>query len=276
MGVDPRRWRAWRGLIPPAMRCPNCGFDNPEGFRFCGSCGATLVQACPNCGAEVPPGMRFCGSCGYAIDEPAGVAQPAALQMPSERRQVTILFADLVGFSTLAEHLDPEELRTLMTETFGELTREVEERGGVVEKFIGDAVMAVFGAPTTHEDDPDRAVEAAVEMLKAIGRRSEHTPTPLRLRIGINSGLVVSGSVGDGTQTGVMGDAVNVAARLQQVADPGEITVSESVWRRVRDGYDGQAIGSLEVKGREQPVEAYRVIGPRGRSARRQAPETFE
>ncbi|MDP9340754.1 MAG: AAA family ATPase, partial [Actinomycetota bacterium] len=191
---------------------------------------------------------------------------------PSERRPVTILFADLVGFSTLAEHLDPEELRTLMTETFSDLTREVEQRGGVVEKFIGDAVMAVFGAPTAHEDDPDRAVEAAVEMLEAVRRRSEHTPTPLRLRIGINSGLVVSGQVGDGTQTGVMGDAVNVAARLQQVADPGEITVSESVWRRVRDGYDSQRIGALEVKGREQPVEAYRVIGPRGRSARRQAP----
>jgi adenylate cyclase len=254
------------------MRCPNCGFDNPEGFHFCGSCGASLVQACPNCGAEVPPGMRFCGSCGYAIDEPAGVAAPAAAQMPSERRPVTILFADLVGFSTLAEHLDPEELRTLMTETFSDLTREVEQRGGVVEKFIGDAVMAVFGAPTAHEDDPDRAVEAAVEMLDAVRRRSEHTPTPLRLRIGINSGLVVSGQVGDGTQTGVMGDAVNVAARLQQVADPGEITVSESVWRRVRDGYDGQRIGALEVKGRDQAVEAYRVVGPRGRSARRQAP----
>jgi len=201
------------------------------------------------------------------VDAPAVPAQ-----MPSERRPVTILFADLVGFSTLAEHLDPEELRALMTETFADLTREVEERGGVVEKFIGDAVMAVFGAPTAHEDDPDRAVEAAVEMLDAVRRRSERTPTPLRLRIGINSGLVVSGQVGDGSQTGVMGDAVNVAARLQQVADPGEITVSESVWRRVRDGYDGQRIGALEVKGRDQAVEAYRVVGPRGRSARRQAP----
>src|SRR5439155_18546523 len=173
----------------------------------------------------VPPGMRFCGSCGHAIGEPGDAPQVAPVQMPSERRPVTILFADLVGFSTMAEHLDPEELRTQMTETFGELTREVEARGGVVEKFIGDAVMAVFGAPTAHEDDPDRAVEAAVQMLDAVRRRSEHTPTPLRLRIGINSGLVVSGQVGDGTQTGVMGDAVNVAARLQQVADPGEITV---------------------------------------------------
>ncbi len=259
-------------MKPVVVKCPNCGFENPEGFRFCGSCGVSLVQTCPKCGAEAPPGMRFCGSCGHAIEEPAGVVPPAVVQMPSERRPVTILFADLVGFSTLAEHLDPEELRTLMTGTFAELTREVEERGGVVEKFIGDAVMAVFGAPTAHEDDPDRAVEAAVEMLDAVRRRSEHTPTPLRLRIGINSGLVVSGQVGDGTQTGVMGDAVNVAARLQQVADPGEITVSESVWRRVRDGYDGQRIGALEVKGRDQPVEAYRVVGPRGRSARRQAP----
>jgi adenylate cyclase len=261
------------------MKCSNCGFDNPEGFRFCGSCGQSLVVACPHCGAEVPPGMRFCGSCGKPVGEvgstgavQAPSVQIPSVQMPSERRPVTILFADLVGFSTLAEHLDPEELRALMTETFADLTREVEVRGGVVEKFIGDAVMAVFGAPTAHEDDPDRAVEAAVGMLDAVERRSELTPTPLRVRIGINSGLVVSGSVGDGTQTGVMGDAVNVAARLQQGAEPGEITVSDSVWRRVRDGYEGQRIGALEVKGREQPVEAYRIIGPRGRSARLQAP----
>lgn len=132
--------------------------------------------------------------------------------------------------------------------------------------------MAVFGAPVTHEDDPERAVAAAVDMLEVVHRRSEHTPAPLRLRIGINSGLVVAGTVGDGSQTGVMGDAVNVAARLQQVADPGDITVSESVWRRVRDRYETSAMGPLEVKGREQPVDAYRIVGLGRAAARRQAP----
>jgi adenylate cyclase len=204
--------------------------------------------------------------------EEAPEAQPRGAGLPSERRPVTILFADLVGFSTLAEHMDPEELRSLMTDTFAGLTAEVESREGIVEKFIGDAVMAVFGVPQTHEDDPNRAVECALSMLEVVRQRSQKTPSPLELRIGINSGLVVSGTVGDGTQAGVMGDAVNVAARLQQAAGPGEVVVSDSVWRRVRDGYEAQAAGPLEVKGRDQTVEAFRLVGSHEPTARRQAP----
>jgi adenylate cyclase len=180
-----------------------------------------------------------------------------------------VLFADLVGFTTLAEHLDPEELRTLMTETLAELTEEVERREGWVEKFIGDAIVAVYGAPVAHEDDPERAVETALSMQEVVRNRSEGTPSPLALRIGINSGLVVAGAVGDGTQTGVMGDAVNVAARLQQGAGIGEVLMSASTWRRVRDGFDAEEIGSLEVKGRGQPVDAYRLLG-RGSGGPRQ------
>jgi adenylate cyclase len=192
--------------------------------------------------------------------------------MPSERRPVTILFADLVGFSSLAEDLDPEDLRALMTGTFSELTACVEARGGTVEKFIGDAVMAIFGAPVAHEDDPIRAVDAAVAMLEAVRARSKDAPSPLQLRIGINTGLVVSGTVGDGTQAGVMGDAVNVAARLQQGAGSDEIVVAESVWRRIRHRFDGSPIGALEVKGRDQPVSAYRIGGARTAAPRLQAP----
>jgi len=184
---------------------------------------------------------------------------------------VTVLFADLVG-STLAEHLDPEELRTLVADTFGELTEEVEAREGWVEKFIGDAIVAVFGAPIAHEDDPERAVETAVAMLDVVRRRSEGAPSPLNLRVGINSGLVVAGAVGDGTQTGVMGDAVNVAARLQQTAEPGDVLLSSSVWRRVRDGYETEPVGALAVKGKAQPVEAYRLRGPRIADVRKRAP----
>lgn len=218
----------------------------------------------------MPEGFRFCGTCGHPIDEPIAEAPGAGL--PSERRPVTVLFADLVGFSTLAEHMDPEELRALMTDTFAELSAEVEKREGTVEKFIGDAVMAVFGVPHTHEDDPGRAVDTALAMLDVARRRSERTPAPVQLRIGVNSGLVVSGTVGDGTQAGIMGDAVNVAARLQQTAGPGELVVSDSVWRRVRSAYDAQAIGELDVKGREQPVPAHRVLGRREAVARKQAP----
>src|SRR5947208_16967657 len=124
------------------MRCSNCGFDNPLGHRFCGSCGQPLEQVCSNCGAEIPSGFRFCGSCGQPVEESIA-AGPVPAGMPSERRRVTVLFADLVGFSTLAEYLDPEELRGVMTETFSELTATVESREGTVEKFIGDAVMAI-------------------------------------------------------------------------------------------------------------------------------------
>lgn len=251
------------------MICASCGFENPDGFHFCGRCGATLARRCPSCGAEATEGFRFCGVCGTALDE---LPVPAHAPRASERRPVTVLFADLVGFSTLAEHLDPEELRNLMSETFGELSAEVERREGQVEKFIGDAVVAIFGSPRAHEDDPQRAVETALVMLDLVRRRSEGAPTPLHLRIGINSGLVVSGTVGDGTQTGVMGDAVNVAARLQQAAAPDEILVSASVFRRVRDRYDAQPLARLEVKGREQTVEAYRIGAARPQSARRQAP----
>jgi class 3 adenylate cyclase/tetratricopeptide (TPR) repeat protein len=192
--------------------------------------------------------------------------------MPSERRRVTVLFADLVGFSTLAEHLDPEELRGLINDTFVELTAEIEGRDGTVEKFIGDAVMAVFGAPRTHEDDPGRAVETALEMLATVERISLDMPTPLHLRIGVNSGLVVSGAVGDGTQAGILGDAVNTAARLQQAAAPDEVLVEASVWRRVRDRYEGEHVGLLEVKGREQPVDAYRIVGIRKEGEARRTP----
>lgn len=252
------------------MRCPACSFENPVGTRFCGSCGAALTAACPSCGTENPPGFRFCGSCGAALD-PAATTAPQAAVAAGERRRVTVLFADLVGFSTLAEHLDPEELRTLMTGTFAEVTEEVELREGFVEKFIGDAVVAIFGAPVTHEDDPVRAVEAALAMLDVVRRRSEGMPTPLELRIGINSGLVVAGAVGDGTQTGVMGDAVNVAARLQQTAEPGEVLLAASTWRRVRDRFDAEAIGALEVKGKAQPVEAFRLAGRHERGRREQS-----
>src|SRR5207245_2295819 len=141
-----------------------------------------------------------------------------------------------------------------------------------VEKFIGDAVMAIFGAPLAHEDDPERAVEAALAMLRVVERRSSSAVLPLQLRIGINSGLVVSGRVGNGTQSGVLGDAVNVAARLQQSAEPGKILVSQAVWRRVRQRFEGEPAGLLEVKGRGQRVQAHRIVRPSNAFVRRRSP----
>jgi adenylate cyclase len=225
------RDRRCQGCFHRGVQCSSCGASNPEGFRFCGACGTALADARASLG---------------------------------NRRRVTILFADIVGFSTLAERLDPEELRELIAVTFSQLTTEISSREGAVEKFIGDAVMAVFGAPRAHEDDPIRAVEAAIAMLDTVQRRSEGMPTSIRLRIGINTGLVVSGPVGDGTQTGVVGDAVNVAARLQQGAEPDQVLVSDPVWKRIRGRFAGECLGEMAVKGREERVTAYRVDGPRG------------
>jgi adenylate cyclase len=254
------------------MRCPSCAFENPAGFRFCGGCGKALADTCPACGAEVIAGFRFCGTCGQELGEPVEPVKPVAPGPTTERRRVTVVFADLVGFSTLAEHLDPEHLNALVTETLRELSAEVERRGGSVENFAGDSLVAIFGAPQAHEDDPERAVASAVAIRDAIAHRSETTPAPLRVRVGVNSGLVVAGATGDGRQTGVLGDAVNIAARLQQAAGPGEVLVSASVWRRVRERYEAQHIGLLEVKGRGQPVEAYRIEAARVPGVRRQAP----
>jgi class 3 adenylate cyclase/tetratricopeptide (TPR) repeat protein len=185
---------------------------------------------------------------------------------------VTVLFADLVGFSAMAERMDPEELHSVVTATFSELAAEVTSREGRVEKFVGDALMAMFGAPFAHEDDPGRAVEAALAMLPIVERRSSSESVRLELRIGINTGLVVSGGVGDGTQSGVFGDPVNVAARLQQSAEPGQILVSDAVWRRVRSRYEGESADQLEVKGREQRVHVYRIVRPGSSFVRRRSP----
>src|SRR5580765_3059768 len=163
----------------PMAACAACGTDNPEGARFCASCGSPLRAGCSSCGAALPPGARFCSACGAPV--------AAALQRGEERKVVTVLFADLVGFTGQSEQLDPEDVRHLLRPYYARLRAELERYGGTVEKFIGDAVMALFGAPVAHEDDPERAVRAgmaireAMEDISAAGR-------PLHVRIGVTTG----------------------------------------------------------------------------------------
>jgi uncharacterized OB-fold protein len=137
-------------------RCPSCGAETEPGSRFCASCGRVLVEACPSCGAETSVGTRFCAACGHRLDRPSAKEE--------ERKLVTVLFSDLTGSTALGEQLDPERLRTLLSEYFTAMASVIESQGGVVEKFIGDAVMAVFGIPTAHEDDAERALRAALGM----------------------------------------------------------------------------------------------------------------
>ena len=200
------------------------------------------MTVCPSCGRENPADARFCNACGTAL---------AATPSREVRKIVTVLFADVVGSTALGEATDPEALRSRMRSYFDDLRRIVERHGGTVEKFIGDAVMAVFGIPVSHEDDALRAVRAAAEMRNAI---REHG---LEARIGVNSGEVVTGSADD---TLVTGDAVNVAARLEQAAVPGEALVGIDTLRLVRDAVRVELVPPLELKGKSEPVEAYRLV----------------
>ncbi len=211
-------------------------------------------MVCPTCGHENPEGQRFCGDCGSRLD---GEAAPAS----EVRKTVTIVFNDVTGSTALGERLDPETLRRVMSRYFDVMRGVLERHGGTVEKFIGDAVMAVFGVPVVHEDDALRATRAAAEMREALDDLNkqlerDHDVT-ISNRTGVNSGEVVAGT---GAQTIATGDAVNTAARLEQGAVPGEILLGESTYRLVRDAVVAESVPPLDVKGKAEPVKAWRLI----------------
>src|SRR3954449_3197749 len=219
-----------------AATCQSCGTENPASARFCMACGAQLERRCGNCGAVAPPQARFCMECGSALaDAPASApaADRPAAPPPEERRQVTVLFADLSGYTAVSEQMDPERVKALVDSALKRLAQEVERFGGTVDKYIGDNVMALFGAPVAHEDDAERAVRAGLGMQHAMEEineqlRESHGVT-LALRVGVNTGEVVAGAVGDAYT--VVGDTVNVAARLQAAAERGSVTVGERTMR---------------------------------------------
>jgi class 3 adenylate cyclase/tetratricopeptide (TPR) repeat protein len=243
--------------------CPNCGEQNPEHARFCMSCGIELAPRCANCGTENPPGAKFCMACGSELGAPAAAAPAAPPRAPEpppeERRQATVLFADLSGYTAAAERMDPEAVQALVGRTLRRLGDEVERFGGTIDKFIGDNVMGVFGAPVAHEDDPERAVRAGLAMQEAMeeaNRQSEaQGGVSFSLRVGINSGEVMAGAIGD--RYTVMGDAVNVAARLQGAARPDTVTVGESTYRASREKIAYERLEPLSLKGKEEPVPAW-------------------
>ncbi|MBI4609391.1 MAG: AAA family ATPase [Candidatus Rokubacteria bacterium] len=262
------------------MRCSHCSFEVAADFNFCPKCGRQLSRQCPNCAYVCPPEFRYCPRCGTEVSTgvaaraqpPVSAARPPAQaeltrseSVEAERRPVTLLFADVVGFTSLADKLDPEELRSLMMGCFQTLAEEIRRYDGFIEKFIGDAIVAIFGAPTAHEDDPERAVRAALSMQRQLGQlragADDVTGGALTMRIGINTGLVVAGAVGEGKDYGVVGDAVNVAARLQQVGAPGKITVSEETYRLIRRAFDCRPLGPVALKGKAEPVQAFEVVG---------------
>jgi predicted ATPase/class 3 adenylate cyclase len=231
------------------------------------------TATCPSCGAASPDGFRFCGSCGARLS--ASVIERAG----ETRRTVTILFTDVTGSTGLGERLDPESMRRMLGRVFATARDLIERHGGTVEKFIGDAVMAVFGVPTIHEDDALRAVRAASDLGHALERINSEMlrdhGVRLALRTGINTGEVVAGDPAAGNSF-VTGDAVNVAARLEQAAAPGEILLGEATYRLVRDAVDVEGPIELDLKGKLVSVPAYRlrgiVLDAPARPRRRDAP----
>ena len=267
--------------------CSKCGAENPPEAKFCTSCGTPLALTCPGCGSATQPGAQFCGECGTKLGTPAasGETAVAAREEPvasDERRVATVLFADLSGYTAIAERLDPEDTKALIDRALGRLSREVIDRGGHVDKYIGDNVMAVFGAPVAHEDDPERAVRAGLAMQEAmseinaeIGARAASRDLELALRVGINSGELMAGRVGD--RYTVTGDTVNVAARLQAAGQPGTVTVGPSTRRLTAAVIEYRDLEPLTLKGKSEPIPAWEAVGvvdvtPRSRSRRSEAP----
>jgi class 3 adenylate cyclase/tetratricopeptide (TPR) repeat protein len=214
------------------------------------------MQVCPNCGEENPPRFRLCGFCGTTLAE-----APAPQEV---RKTVTIVFSDLKGSTSLGERLDSEALREVMSRYFDAMRAVLEEHGGRIEKFIGDAVMAVFGLPRVHEDDALRAVRAALGMKEALARLNDDLESAYGVRLanrtGVNTGEVVAGDPSTGQRL-VTGDTVNVAARLEQAAPELEVLIGQPTYRLVRDSVEVEEVEPLELKGKSERIPAYRLIG---------------
>jgi class 3 adenylate cyclase/tetratricopeptide (TPR) repeat protein len=288
------------------VQCPSCHADNPSANRFCEQCGESLDARCPQCSTVLRPGARFCGACGHRLaPSPAPAESPVAPGLPpapastsparpiaaytpkhladkvlkarsaieGERRQVTVLFADIAGFTALAEGRDPEEVHQIVDRCFEAITAEVHRFEGTINQYTGDGVMALFGAPIAHEDSARRAVHAALGIQRAMRELSREIEAsqgpPLRMRIGLNTGPVVVGRIGDDLRMDytAVGDTTNVAARLQQTAQPGSVQVSEATLRAIGGFFETLDLGDQAVKG-HAPVRTHEVLRPRGRRSR--------
>ena len=283
------------------MKCPKCQFENPEGMLFCGKCAAKLERICPQCNYSNPPEFGFCGKCAHDLTTssptpappvelsfeekleniqrylPGGLTEKILAQrgkIEGERKQVTVMFCDTEGFSVLSEKLGPEKVYSLMDEVFEMLIHKVNEFGGTVNKMTGDGVMALFGAPIALEDAPQRAIRSALAIQREIARFSDRTKaetgSPLRMRIGIHIGPVVVGSLGNDLRVEftAVGDTVNLASRMEGLAEPGTVYVTEETFKLTEGLFRFEALGERQVKGKEAPVKAYRVIAPSTRRTR--------
>jgi class 3 adenylate cyclase/tetratricopeptide (TPR) repeat protein len=242
--------------------CPKCGQENPPGFAFCGACGTPVAEqpplTCATCGQVNPPGFRFCGGCG------ASLAAAVAVETEDERKVVTALFTDIVGSTARAEELDAEDVRARLAPYYARLRIELERYGGTVEKFIGDAVVALFGAPVAHENDPERAVRAALAIQRAIGElNAQDEWLDLHIRTAVHTGdaLIVSSARASEGEGLASGDVMNTAARLQSGAPVDGIVVGEDTFRATEALFEYREGEPVHAKGKAEPVPVWEVLG---------------
>ncbi|NIS59708.1 MAG: AAA family ATPase, partial [Proteobacteria bacterium] len=269
------------------MKCSQCGFDNKPNKQFCTECGAKLILKCSQCGSEIEEKERFCGACGTDLRAskevtPIDYSKPQSYtprfladkilttrsSIEGERKLVTVLFADVANYTSISEKLDPEEVHQIMDGCFKILMDEIHKHEGTINQFTGDGVMALFGAPVAHEDHAQRACHAALSIQKAVGEYAakvkKDCEVDFKMRIGLNSGPVIVGSIGDDLRMDytAVGDTTNLASRMESMAKPGTILVSKSTHKIARDFFVLEPLGKVEVKGKEAPVEAYELIKP--------------
>ncbi|WP_432470141.1 adenylate/guanylate cyclase domain-containing protein [Amphritea sp. HPY] len=274
------------------MHCISCGADNPSEARFCNQCGESLARACPSCGHSVSPGAKFCDQCGTALIKPVVampesvapihytpkhlaeriLAEQVALQSKGaeigERKIVTALFADMAGSTALIQNLDPEEVRSLIDPILELMMEAVHYYEGYVAKSLGDGILALFGAPISHEDHPQRALYAALRMQDSMRRYADKVrlekEVPLQIRVGIHTGEVVVRSIRTEdlhTDYEPVGQSIHLASRMEGIATPGTIVVSESSYRLVEGYFEFKALGAIPIKGITDPITVYEVLG---------------
>ena len=259
------------------MQCPHCHADNRSERRFCAKCGAKLTLTCVSCGFANEPGEKFCGGCGIALGAPApaeaynfsspkfytphhlaGKILGSKSALEGERKQVTALFCDIANSTVLSNRLGPEEMHALLNQFFEMALAEVHRYEGTINQFLGDGIMALFGAPLAHEDHARRAALAALNFQKELAKLVVRKGQVIRVRMGINTGLVVIGAIGDNLRMDytAVGDTTNLAARLQQLAEQGQIIASESTFQAVEGYCHTKYLGEFSLKGIKTPVRA--------------------
>jgi ABC-type oligopeptide transport system substrate-binding subunit/class 3 adenylate cyclase len=272
------------------MQCPKCKTENRQDARFCLKCGASLALVCLGCGRELPSQAEFCDGCGSPVApaEPAHAATTDAFtqrlqrlvpkeyaqrlraagdHVPGERRTVTILFSDVKGSTAMAEDLDPEDVMEIMRGAFDVLIEPVYRYEGTLARLMGDAILAFFGAPIAHEDDPERACRAALDIIEGAQQYAKQLQkrrgiSGFNVRVGINTGLVVVGEVGTDLRVEytAMGDAVNLAARMESAAEPGTVLIGEATHKLIAPLFETEALGPVQIKGKREPVTVHRVL----------------